>query len=227
MLLGAYEKMQADRRAIDQQLVGNWFTEPTATRVRTALHGNRRLLAPQALMMLMRYAIALSPRQPEEDRIGRFPALLMAVQDDLGGRGQRDRSDEPVTFEGDTASILFREIVQNQAFHASTDSGTMLVRHDLHWNVLPERMKDDPRRVDLVSLFAEATGVPFDDFVAVGLALWAIVEMRGLYPVSREAMGLPGLAAERLDAALELFSRTGDGMRDEMLRRDAQFKAQW
>lgn len=227
VLLGAYEKMQADRRAIDQQLVGNWFTEPTATRVRTALHGNRRLLAPQALMMLMRYAVALSPRQPEEDRIGRFPALLMAIQDDLGGRGQRDSTDEPVTFDGDTSSVLFREIVQNQAFHASVDTGTMLARHDLHWNVLPERMKDDPRRVDLIDLFAEATGVPFDDFVAVGLALWAIVEVRGFYPVSREALGLPGLAPERVDAALGLFSRTADTMRGEMLRRDAEFAAQW
>lgn len=226
VLLGAYEKMQADRRAIDEQLIPNWFTEPTATKVRTALQGNRRLLAPQALMMLMRYAIALSPNQPEEDRIGRFPALLLAIQDDLGGRGQRDASDEPVTFDGDTGSVLFREIVQNQAFHASVDSGTMLARHDLHWNVLPERMKDDPRRVDLVSLFLEATGVPFDDFVAVGLALWAIVEMRGFYPVSREALNLK-LAPERVEAALALFSRTADEMRESDVRHDAEFGAQW
>lgn len=227
VLLGAYEKMQADRQQIDEQLVANWFTEPTATRVRTALRDNRRLLAPQALLMLMRYAIALSPNEPEADRIGRFPALLMAIQDDLGGGRRRRSIDEPITFEGDTASVLFREIVQNQAFHASVDTGTMLARHDLHWNVLPERMRDDRRREDLVTLFAEATGVPFDDFVAVGLALWAIVEMRGFYPVSREAMGLPRLPPERVDAALGLFSRTADAMRDELLRRDAEFEAQW
>lgn len=229
VLLGAYEKMQADHRAIDEQLVANWFTQPTSTRVRSELRDKSRLLAPQALLMLMRYALAFSPTQPADDHIGRFPALVMGIQDDLGGHGARSDSttpDEPVVFDGDTASRLFREIVQNQAFYASVDTGTMLARHHLHWSVLPERMQDDPRKEDLIHLFAEATGVPFDDFIAVGLALWAIVEMRDRYPVPRQALGLR-LEPERIDAALGLFSRTADQMRDELLRRDAEFDAQW
>lgn len=226
-ILGAYEKMQADRRQLDDGLVGNWFTEPTATRVREALRGDRRLMAPQGLLMLMRYALVVSPTEPPDDRLGRFPALLMALQDALGGhRDLADRPDSPVVFGGDTESTLFREMVQNQAFYASVDTGTMLARHHLHWNVLPERMHDDPRQEDLVRLFAEATGVPFDDFVAVGLALWAIVEMRDMYPVPREVLGLK-LPQERLEAALNLLSRTAEEMREEILRRDAEFDAQW
>jgi hypothetical protein len=226
-ILGAYEKMQADRRQLDDGLVGNWFTEPTATRVREALRGDRRLMAPQGLLMLMRYALVVSPTEPPDDRLGRFPALLMAVQDALGGhRDLANRPDSPVVFGGDTESTLFREIVQNQAFYASVDTGTMLARHHLHWNVLPERMHGDLRLEDLVRLFAETTGVPFDDFVAVGLALWAIVEMRDLYPVPRAALGLK-LPPERLEAALGLLSRTAEEMREEILRRDAEFDAQW
>lgn len=101
----------------------------------------------------------------------------------------------------------------------------MLARHHLHGSVLPERMHEDPRREDLVGLFAEDTGVPFDDLVAVGLALWAIVEMRDAYPVPREALGLR-LPPEQVEAALGVFSTVHE-LREEMPRREAEFHAQW
>jgi hypothetical protein len=226
-ILGAYDRMQADRETLDEGLVAGWFTEPTATKVCERLRRDRRLFAPQALLMLMRLAIVHSPELVPEGRPHRFPALVLAIQDDLGA--QRDEAPEPArpnVFTGETRSAMFREMIQNQAFYASVDTGTMLGRHHLHWNVLPERMRDDSRWEDLPALFAEATGVPFDDFIAVGLALWAIVEMKNQYPVPRAALG-HALPESRIDAALRLFSLTAEEMRDEILRCDAEFQTHW
>ncbi len=92
-ILGAYDRMQADRETLDEGLVAGWFTEPTATKVCERLRRDRRLFAPQALLMLMRLAIVHSPELVPEGRPHRFPALVLAIQDDLGA--QRDEAPEP------------------------------------------------------------------------------------------------------------------------------------
>lgn len=258
-ILGAYEALGADRPALDENLVANWFTEPTATRVRMLLRGDRRLLAPQSLLTLMRMALVISPTEVPGERPNRFPALVLSIQDSLGAErsaanapsdgptadqtadeaieanaeaeaveelSTNAMSSEPSVFGGETSSPMFREIVQNQAFYAETDAGTLLGRHHLHWVVLPERMKEDPRREDLPGLFQRATSVPFDDFMAVGLALWAIVETRNVNPVPLDRLGLK-LSQERIEAALALFTLTADAMREEIVRRQADFQSQW
>lgn len=77
-ILGAYDRMQANRETLDEGLVAGWFTEPTATKVRERLRRDRRLFAPQALLMLMRLAIVHSPEQVPEGRPHRFPATPSA-----------------------------------------------------------------------------------------------------------------------------------------------------
>lgn len=227
-LLGRYDALQANRSEIDEALVTASFREPTASRVRALLQGNRVLITPQALLLLMRFSLVISPDEPPEGAEPRaFIGVVLALQDELGYARSPGGTSSGYVFRGETTSPLFREIVANQAFAASVDEVTLIASHHLHWEQLPAEVGDRPGRVDLKALFEEATGISKDDFMAVGTALWVSAELNQRYPVPATIFDSFTPSREQIEAALSLFAATPEQLRDEIAGLEQRFQTQW
>ena len=219
-LLGAYESLGASRREIDEHLVSQWFKEPAATRLRQELKKNRTLVAPQTLLLLMQFALLVSPGEPSDDKEpAPFAALLLALQDDLGGDEEQARQ----VFRGESESPLFREVVASQHFSSWPSEVSTLGHHHLRWMALPADRSDDPRYVDLIQQFEVATGVAKHDFTAVGTALWVGAEQRGHYPVPATFMDSLTIASEQRDAAIAMLAADPEELRSAISRLQDRF----
>ena len=224
VLLGLYERIGAVRKEIDLQLIAHWFTEPTRGRLTAEIKAGRVFIAPQAVLLLIKLALLLSPDDGAQGERLALPVALLAIQDGLGT--EREAAEEPQAFTGEIQTPLLREVVQSQIVAMRTDEVTTLGRHHLHWKDLSDQFASDPRKVDLESLFAEATGVSLDDFVAVGTTVWAAATQKLAYPLAISQLGL-NLDRDRLEAALAVLSIAGGGLRAEVERLDGNFQVQW
>lgn len=236
-LLGDYEAMGANRREVDRAVVAGTLAEPTATRVQDLLDGgNRALLSPQSLLLLMQLALLHSPEvAPEGARPRPFIGVVLALQDGLGQHERMGAEDGPQVaeradrhvFRGETESPLFRSIVASQAFAAWPDPVVLMARHHLHWEQLPTEAATQPGRVDLAAMFEEATGVSKHDFQAVGAALWGYVEVHRRYPAPATVFDAFSLDRRRIDAALELFVAAPDRLRDVVSNLEERYRTEW
>lgn len=232
-LLGQYEAPGADRRQVDEALIEATFREPARGRVLGLLRsGNRALITPQSLLLLIQLALLHSPATPTGAAEPKpFIAVVLALQDGLGHRdgdgGARSEDDPRNVFRGESDSPLFRAIVANQAFAKWPDARILIARHHLHWEQLPAEAGERPGRADLKALFEQATGVSKEDFQAVGTALWGHLQVHGQYPVPGTVFDQFSIARERIEAALELFVATPGRLISQIASLEERFRTEW
>lgn len=227
-LLGYYESIRLTRKQVDQALVAQWFKEPMATRLREELRGNRTLVSPQTLLLLIEFALLVSPEAaPEGNEPVHLARLALGLQDDLGHTREETGEISDNVFRGEVASRLFREVVSSHDFASWTSEGSTIGHHQLRWNVLPDAHAGNPRSVDLVALFAEATGVAKDDFTAIATLLWVDAEIRNRYPSPHTLLESLTIPADQVEAGLALFAATPDQLKSEVERLFQRFPTQW
>lgn len=224
-LLGVYEKLTASRRDIDEQLTEMWFTEPARGKILALLRDRSTLVAPQTPLLLMQFALARSPNEPEPGSKTRpFPALILAVQDGLGSGG--DENDSHV-FTGDPHSALFRQVVAGHHFGSTEDEATTIAHHHQRWVRLDKGHAGEKGAVDLYAAFRDATGVDKDDFAAVALAIWAHCETHDAYPIPAFALGSFTIPRDVVDRALSLIAATVDELKILILSTPPDFRTEW
>jgi len=167
-LLAEREKVDANWHDLDVDLSRRIFQEPHSTKVVNLLGDDRHLLSSQGLLVLAKAALQVCPAVGDRSVSFAVPAVL-AFQEVLG----RDDDTAVGADAGSPAHSLFREIVQSQAFYGETYEGSLMTHFQLRWRELPAAMTSERQWVDLEQTFGDATGVPLEDFLAIGLALWA------------------------------------------------------
>lgn len=224
-LLGVYERIGASRPEIDRALADRWFKEPAIGLIRGLLGERATLVAPQTLLLLMQFALVRSHEVPDADATPHpLPALILAVQEGLGGIRDADESN---VFTGDTRSALFRQVVAGHHFGSTDDEATTMAHHHQRWSHLSGTHAGDPRAVDLSKAFHAATGVEKDDFTAVGLAIWAHCETHHSYPIPAAAFDSFNLAPEVVRDSLALMSRSVEEFRSLILAIPTDFQTEW
>ncbi|MFG1635616.1 hypothetical protein ACGFKX_12365 [Pseudonocardia alni] len=175
------------------------FQEGVWKRIRSlTAGGDRRLVAPHVLLVLLKHAARLSGdcRLPGVAS-GNVVAAMLGTADDLE---RLDGVDSEAVIGTGPPGVIEREIVATHHFHSEVDVQHMIAKFVRRWKQLPAELVDDPRVVNLDSTFEEAVGVSIDEFVAVGMALYTASIMR--QPVIRRdhlsGLRLRNGAAERV-----------------------------
>jgi hypothetical protein len=211
-LLAQRHAIGAQPTELDRELAGWLFTEPTRELVLNLLRGRRSLLSPQALLIVAKAALQISPENGDEELEFFVPAVL-AIQQGLTAPGE-DRGEHL-----SPGGRLFREIVRSQAFYSDTYERVHTTTFQTRWRDLPPMMSEP--RMDLVAEFEAATGVMLDDFTALGIGLWArTIETTG-QPIPLAFLSSFRWDAERLERALGLISRRPTEL-GELLERDEE-----
>ncbi len=156
---------QAQLRLVADFCVGN------TKRVASALVRDRWLfLAPQPLLAVAKLALlAGAPRSVPAER----DALQVAIVASLGIAWHLGTSaSDDLQRWGSMPAQLSLEVIANQHFNSTAETGTAIARYHSLWVDLPRRR--DP---DLASAheeaFRQATGVTLDQCFTVGMLLWA------------------------------------------------------
>lgn len=224
-LLGAYEKLTADRAEIDNSLVNAWFSESGREKVAPLLRGHSTLVAPQTLLLLMQLALLRSADEPAAGSQAQpLPAVILALQEGLGSDGDENESN---IFRGDPHSALFRFVVASQHFGSTQDIATTMAHHQRRWKRLAEAHASEDGAVDLHATFKEATGVDKDDFTAVALGIWAHCETRDAFPIPAAALEGINLPRSVIDTVLPMISGTADELRVEIQSLPPAYQTEW
>lgn len=224
-LLGAYEKLTADRAKIDNNLMNAWFSDSGRERITPLLREHATLVAPQALLLLMQLALLRSPDEPAKgSRPQPWPAVILALQEGLGSDGDEAESN---VFTGDPHSALFRFVVASHHFGSTQNVATTVAHHQQRWKRLAEAHAADVGAVDLHAAFKEATDVDKDDFTAVALAIWAHCETHDAFPIPAAALDAINLPRPVIDAVLTIISATVDEFGAQIESLPPDYQTEW
>lgn len=117
-----------------------------------------------------------------------------------------DATEENATLVGAEVGAFSGYVVANQHLNKPLDADYLMARFVRQWLELPVERAAEPRVVDLAEAFADATGASLRDVLVVALALWVTVQHNGEPTMSPEFFDTLGWPADRLQAALQLFT---------------------
>lgn len=157
-LLGERQSIGADWRTLDLALAAEFKHDVVRARAANMVREGRALVAPQGVLLLVKLALRMSPADGVRD-LGQLAAMVIAAQSGLDQE------------EGEAEDRLFAVLIRNQTFAADMEPGTQLASFRLRWVDLARRLADHPEFEDLPALFADATGLPFDDMRTIGFGL--------------------------------------------------------
>lgn len=216
-LLRALDTPGLSHTQVDDILLERMFTPVARRRIGALLaDGRRLLLAPQVLLVLVKYAAQLSGDcvLPEVEP-GYLAVAYLGTGDDLEQLGDAEDSplsdDELVVGTG-LPGRLEREIVAVHHFHRQTDPRHVLAKFIRCWTQLPAELADDPEVVDLPAEFHAAVGIRLDDFIAAGVTLYNITLARGPR-LPRDLLQQLGYDGVTVDRILRLVTRTPADLR--------------
>lgn len=226
VVLAMYEKFGSSRPDIDRQLAEFWFKEKGKAIILGLLSEHATLVAPQALLLLMQFALARSPDELDDEAVTphALPSLILAVQEGLGSSGDDNESN---VFTGDPQSALFRQVVASHHFGSTEDEATTIAHHQRRWVGLPRAHAADAGAVDLYEAFRDATGVDKDDFTTVALALWAHCEVHNAYPIPASAVDSITMPRDVIEQSLSLIALTPDEFRGLVLNTKPEDQTEW
>lgn len=209
-VLNALELPGASVQAVEAHFAGEWLDEPVRSRVRNLLRDEtRRLLVPQALMLLARMAMEVSPDTvPDDLPDGDIVGALISLTQIMGRHPDPDPS--VIT---DRPGTLGREIIANHHFHRSWSVPGVLARYARRWLQLPAEHQGEPGIVDLSQAYQDCTGARLEDLAAVAGYLWLRTTMGRFVIEPGEPTGLT-MPTQRFDAVLALITNDLPGMRD-------------
>ena len=146
---------------------------PSAWRRLKALcdDGKRMLVAPQVLLVLLKYA-AIFSGDCLLAGVAEGSALIamLGTADDLGRQEAED--DGRRTIDGSTPGILERHVVAAHHFHTQLEFRHLVAKFVRRWKQYPVERPEDTRVVDLPVAFYNSLGVTLDDWIAIGMALY-------------------------------------------------------
>ncbi|MFE2313857.1 hypothetical protein ACFXC8_11805 [Streptomyces sp. NPDC059441] len=213
----------ASPRAVDQQFADRLFKEPVRERVLNLLRDEtRRLLVPQAFMLLARMAIEASPDTlPEGASQGDVLGALFGLTQTMGVF-----PDSGPTVIGDRPGTLGRELIANQHFNYSWSVAGFLARYARRWLQLPAERQGEPGVVDLSQAYRDCTGIPLESLAAVAGYLWMVTTIGRFVIEPGELAGL-NIPVEQVEAVLALISTDLPGMREAVRSERPEQRTEW
>ncbi|WP_406080541.1 hypothetical protein OG468_08805 [Streptomyces zaomyceticus] len=221
--LTALAMPDASARSVDERFAGTMLNGPPRDRVLNLLRDTtRRLLVPQALMLLARTAVQVSPGSlPDGVAQGDLVGALLCISQTMG----RHPETGPTVIE-DRPGPLGREIIANQHFNHTWSVSGVLARYARRWLELPAEHQSEPAVVDLSQAYEDCTGVRLEDLAAIAGYLWART-VQGRFVVERAELSTLDIPQERLEGVLELISNSMSGLREELQRERAELRTEW
>ncbi|MFD3308614.1 hypothetical protein [Streptomyces sp. NPDC058656] len=213
----------ASARAVDQQFADLLFKEPVRERVLNLLRDEtRRLLVPQAFMLLARMAVEVSPDVlPEGVAQGDVLSALFGLTQTMGVF-----PDSGPTVIGDRPGALGREIIANQHFNYGLSVAGFLARYARRWLQLPAEHQGEPGVVDLSQAYRDCTGIRLESLAAVAGYLWMVTTTGRFVIEPGELAGLD-IPAEQVEAVLALISTDLPGMREAVRSERPEQRTEW
>ncbi|WP_189834265.1 hypothetical protein [Streptomyces zaomyceticus] len=223
MALNALGTPGASGAAVDRAFANQIFKEPVRSRVLNLLQDNtRRLLVPQAFMLLARMAMETSPEVlPEGANEGEVVIALLALTQTMGlfpNPGPTVISDKPGT--------LGRELIANQHFNHNWSVAGFLARYARRWLQMPTEYQHDPGVVDLGKAYRECTGIELGSLAAVAGYLW-MVTTTGRFVVQRSELADLNIPVEQVEAVLSLISSDLSSMREAIRSEHPDKRTEW
>lgn len=204
-VMAEYRKPGTAKADVDRALVDVWFNEPIRSQVHRLLNsGNRVLVAPQALFVLLKQVLLRDSDEPTGESQAPLPALLIAVMSNLGIYDDVQIADEDYVV-ATTPGRLGRELIANQHLNGEVDFANLLARFHARW------LSADS--TDLEQLYGRVTGVPLRDFLTVALIFWA-ANVNGQVIVPELYFSTLEWPEDRLSSALALICCDVGTMRD-------------
>ncbi|MEV5177927.1 hypothetical protein AB0L10_44610 [Streptomyces flaveolus] len=169
LALNALELFGVSAQADEAHFAGEWLDETVSSRVRNLLRDeSRRLLVPQALMLLARRAMEISPDTvPDDLPDGDIVGALCSLTQTKG-----HHPDPGPSVIADRPGTLGCELIANQHFHRSWSVPGVLARYARRWLQLPVERHGEPGIVDLSQTYQDCTGARLEDLAAVAGYLW-------------------------------------------------------
>ncbi|MGW7360410.1 hypothetical protein ACWGI0_28195 [Streptomyces sp. NPDC054802] len=163
LVLNALELSGVPVQAVEAHFAGEWLDEPVRSRVRNLLRDEtRRLLVPQAFMLLARMALEVSPDTvPDDLSDGDIVGALFSLTQTMGRHP--DAGPSIIT---DRPGTLGRELIANQHFHRNWSVPGVLARYARRWLQLPAEHHSEPGIVDLSQTYQDCTGTRLEDLAA-------------------------------------------------------------
>jgi hypothetical protein len=222
-VLNALELPGVSVQAVETHFAGEWLDEPVRSRVRNLLRDEtRRLLVPQALMLLARRAMQVSPDTvPDDLPDGDIVGALFSLTQVLGHHPDPDPS--VIT---DRPGTLGRELIANQHFHRSWSVPGVLARYARRWLQMPAEHHGEPGIVDLSQTYQDCTGARLEDLAAIASYLWLRTTMGRFVIEPGELAGLT-LPAQRVKSVLMLITNDLPGMREAVHGERPEQRTEW
>ena len=217
----------ADPREADRELVTQLPPEGAA-RVTAMLDQDprRRFIAPQILLLMLKLACEFSTDAPP----AAVPIAVAQVMFALAEYNGATDSNKAATPSGPgRPGQLGRFVISTQVFHAGPDEVNVLGRFCRRWLQSATSDPSDRSVCDLPALFEQATGVPLDDWVTVGLCLYGVFHNPGNPPfidLSVFAQSI-GWSLERLEAVLRYVCTDTSTLRQLVKKETARFGLDW
>ncbi|MDX3855867.1 hypothetical protein [Streptomyces sp. AK02-01A] len=224
MVLNALAVPGASVASVDHGFADRLFKEPIRSRVLNLLKDKtRRLLVPQAFMLLARMAMETSPDTlpPEGMEEGDVVGALFALTQTMGVF-----PDSGSTIIGDRPGTLGREIIANQHFNHNWSVAGFLARYARRWLQLPAEHQGEPGIVDLSRAYRDSTGIQFESLGAVAGYLW-MVTTSGRFVIERGELAGLDIPTEQVEAVLALISTDLPGMREAVRSQLPAHRTEW
>jgi hypothetical protein len=201
------------------------FQAPYRGRAETLINAGHVLITAQGILGLIKLVIAHCSGNPSPDaEDSKWVVLGVLATQGMYGTERGGDSAEMEGLRGDPATAV--SVVRSQLFSMNSDLVTTLAHGQLRWRDIPERLSGEGGHVDLEKTFEDTTGVPLDDFVAVGLAIWIKTRQEDASVLLDDGLGL-SLPKPRIDAAVRLLSATPTQLRRELKRTRGLDALEW
>jgi hypothetical protein len=222
-VLNALELPGVSAKAVDEHFAGKWLREPIRSRVLNLLRDEtRRLLVPQAFMLLVRIAVETSPDTvPDNIREGDIVAALFSLTQTMG-----QHPDPGPSVIADRPGTLGRELIANQHFNRSWSVPGVLARYARCWLQLPAERQEKPEIIDLSQAYQECTGVRLEDLAAVAGYLW-LVTLKRRFVIEAGELACLHIPDESVEAVLSLISTDLPGLREAVHTERPERRTEW
>jgi hypothetical protein len=222
-LLARADAIGADWAEITTDLARQGLRDPLATRIENLIKAGNVLFAPQAILVVAKLALQISPPAGGSTDLAPLLTALLALQKDLS---VLDETEDSPDVAGDP-DHLYREVVRSQSFSFEHEEAVLMARHRLHWHDLPGELASHPEFVDLPRTFAESTGVSLPDLEVLGIALWVrSIKSPGL-PIPLSFFDPLAWTPERLAAVLRLITSTLPDLAAQLDAHQREYGVQW
>lgn len=223
MALNALGMPGASGAAVDQAFTDRLFNDPVRSRVRNLLQDStRRLLVPQAFMLLARMAMETSPETlPEGTNEGDVVGALFALTQTMGLF-----PDSGPTIIGDRPGTLGRELIANQHFNHNWSISGIFARYARRWLQMPAERQGEPGVVDLGQTYQECTGIELSSLAVVAGYLW-MVTTTGRFVVQLGELANLNIPADQVEAVVSLISSDLPDMRKAIQSERPEQRTEW